>query len=525
MGSRLFVMCSAMLAACGGPGSTGDELTITLDTGTVHGAATGEIRHFLGVPYAAAPTGGRRFRAPGPVAPWVDVREAVTPGSDCPRANLAGASASTDEDCLFVNVWAPSGAAHLPVMVWLHGGFLFGRDGDAYDDGGELAAGGVIVVTVGSRRGLFGFLAHPAMLGDDAAFPTAGNYGLEDERAALQWVQRNIAAFGGDPAKVTLFGESAGGTEACLQYLSSRTSGLFRAAIAESGTCGSSLLELPAAVAQAQGTSIAEAAGCPGSDATALACLRAKSADELLAAQAMVAGPVTPGGPLFQAITMPGSLPNIDGLVVAQPSATLAAAAQFEARPLILGNVRDEGTLFTSALYATPVADEAAYRAALATRLSAGAVEAIVAHYPVTASPSANAALAEVITDGLFRCPAARFARAVLRRGAVVYRYSFEQPLSSPVAPDLGVVHGAELPFVFGNERFGLGMVGDATALVTAVQHYWTQFATFATPNYQGAVAWPPYDATTEPELVLASTLSTATQLDAAACGLWDALP
>lgn len=528
MGSRLFVMCSAMLAACGDAGGSGDELTISLDTGTIHGAASGEVRHFLGVPYAAPPVGGRRFRAPGPVAPWAGVREALALGSDCPRASLGNTSqpgsTASDEDCLFVNVWAPSSAAHLPVMVWLHGGFLFGRDGDAYDDGGKLAARGVIVVTLSSRLGMFGFLAHPALLADDASFPTAGNYGLEDQRAALQWVQRNIAAFGGDPAKVTLFGESAGGMETCLQYLSSRTSGLFRAAIAQSGSCGSSLLELPAAVAQAQGTLIAEAVGCPGSDATTLACLRAKSPGELFAAQAMVAGPGTPGGPLFQPVTLPGSLPNVDGLVVAQPSATLAAAGQFEARPVILGDVRDEGTLFTSALVATPVADEAAYRAALATRFTAGVVDAIVAHYPVTAYPSANAALSEVINDGFFRCPAARFASAVLGRGAVAYRYSFEQPLSSPVAPGLGVFHGSELPFVFGNESFPLGTVGDATALAVAVQHYWTQFATFVTPNYQGAVAWPPYDAVTERQLVLASTIATATNLDAAACGLWDAI-
>ena len=518
---RLVVTCIA-LAACGDDGG-GDGLTITLDSGPIHGAAVAEIRHFLAIPYAAPPVGANRFRAPQAVAPWTNVREAVVVGSACPQASLAGSS--DDENCLFANVWAPTGATHLPVMVWLHGGgFVFGSGGDPYYDGATLAANGVIVVTLNYRLGLFGFLAHPALLDDDPSFPTAGNYGLEDQRAALQWIQRNIAAFGGDPAKVTLFGESAGGLSTCIHYLSSRTSGLFRAAISESGLCTSPILELPAPVAQAQATLLAEALGCPGSDASAIACMRGKSADELLAAPAMVAGAVTPGGSFFQAITLPGSLPNVDGFVISQASATLAAAARFEPRPLLLGNVKDEGTLFTAALFATPVADETEYRAALATLFADGVVDAIVAHYPVTAFTSANAALSQVISDGFFHCPSARFSRAVVRRGAVEYRYSFEQTLTTPIAADLGVFHSSELPFVFGNDNFPLGKIGDATALATAMQHYWTQFATFATPNYEGAVTWPMYSLTNEPQLVLAPTLTTATNLDDDACGLWDSL-
>ncbi len=514
---RLFVMCVA-LAACGGDG--GDELTIALDSGPIHGAAIGQMRHFFGIPYAAPPTGPNRFRAPQPVAPWTAVRDALELGIECPQASIAGTS--TEEDCLFVNVWAPSGAKDLPVMVWLHGGaFIFGSGSDKYYDGTNLAANGVIVVNVNYRLGVFGFLAHPALRDDDPAFPTAGNYGLEDQRAALQWVQRNIRAFGGDPAKVTLFGESAGGLSTCLHYLSSRTSGLFAAAISESGLCTSSLLELPQATAEAQAQLLATALGCAANDATTIECLRGKTPAELLAAPAMVAGTVTPGGPIFQAIQLTGSLPTIDGYVVANSSDVLASQAQFEARPLILGNVQDEGTLFLSMLFATPVANEAEYRAALATRFSDAAVDAIAAHYPVTAFPSANAALAQVINDGFFYCPTARFAKAVTARGAVAYRYAFQQALTDPLAPDLGVFHSSELPFVFGNDDYPLGSIGAATELSTAMRHYWTQFATFANPNYQGAVAWPAYTESTKPQLVLATPITSATNLADDACVLW----
>jgi para-nitrobenzyl esterase len=520
MRMRLLALGLLLAAACGGDP---DELTITLDSGTIHGGALDGIRHFFGIPYAAAPLGANRFRAPQPVAPWSDVRPAIEIGSQCPQSiSLAGSS--DDEDCLFVNVWAPSGAHDLPVMVWLHGGaFIIGSGGDKYYDGGRLASSGVIVVTVNYRLGLFGFLAHPALRTDDPAYPTAGNYGLEDQHAALEWVQRNIAAFGGDPKHVTLFGESAGGMSTCVHYLSSRSHGLFVAAIAESGLCSSPLLEIPRATAEAQATMLAETLGCPGADASTLDCLRGKSPDELLAATPLPASSDPPGGPIYQPQILPGSLPTVDGYVIEQPMAAALAAAQFEPRPLILGNVKDEGTLFHSPLFAQPVPDEAAYRAALAMRFAPPVVDGIVAHYPVNAFSSANRALAQVTGDAYFLCPSRRFARGILARGAVLYRYSFEQPLAQPFAPDLGVFHSSELPFVFGNDTFPLGRIGDATALSTAMQQYWTQFAKLANPNAAGGVAWPVYD-NTEPQLVLASpTITTGKALDDDACAFWDA--
>ncbi len=518
---RLVVL--ALLVAAAACGADPDELTITLDSGAIHGGALDGIRHFFGIPYAAPPLGANRFRAPQPVTPWSDVRPAIEIGSQCPQSiSLAGSS--DDEDCLFVNVWAPSGAHDLPVMVWLHGGaFIIGSGGEKYYDGSNLAKAGVVVVTLNYRLGLFGFLAHPALRTDDPAFPTAGNYGLEDQHAALEWVQRNIAAFGGDPTRVTLFGESAGGMSTCELYLSSRSHGLFEAAIAESGLCSSPLLEIPRATAEAQGTMLAEQLGCPGNDAATVDCLRAKSPDDLLTATPIPSSSDPAGGPVYQPQILPGSLPTIDGYVIEQPMADALAAGQFETRPLILGNVKDEGTLFHSPLFAQAVADEAAYRAALATRFDAATVDAIVAHYPVSAYASANRALAQVTGDAYFLCPSRRFARGIVARGAVLYRYSFEQALAQPFAADLGVFHSSELPFVFGNDTFPLGRIGDATALSTAMQHYWTQFAKFFDPNDAGAVAWPAYDASA-PQLVLGTPITTGKALDDGICAFWDAL-
>jgi len=519
---RLLALAVVVVAACGGDDA--DELTITIDTGTIHGGTLDGIRHFFGVPYAAPPVGANRFRAPQPVAPWSDVQPAIETGSQCPQSvSLAGTS--DDEDCLYVNVWAPSGAHDLPVMVWLHGGaFILGSGGDKYYDGGQLATAGVVVVTLNYRLGLFGFLAHPALRGDDPDFPTAGNYGIEDQRVALQWVQRNIAAFGGDPKHVTLFGESAGGYSTCAQYMSSRTQGLFQAAIAESGLCSSTLLENDRATAEAQAIDLAMKLGCAPNDATTVDCLRSKSPEDLLGVTGIPMPTDPPGGPIYQPVVLAGSLPTVDGYVIEQPLAAAVTAAQFEPRPLILGNVLDEGTLFHSPLFAQAVTDDATYRAALLERFAPGIVDAIIAHYPSTAYPSPNRALAQITGDAYFLCPSRRFAKGVVDHGAVLYRYSFEQAMEQPFATGLGVFHSSELPFVFGNDTYPLGRIGAATDVSIAMQKYWTQFAKLATPNYEGGVAWPIYDAT-QPQLrFITQSIQVGTNLDDDACAFWDSL-
>jgi para-nitrobenzyl esterase len=259
----------------------GNPLRVELDTGVVIGLDLEGTREFLRIPYAEAPLGDLRFKPPQPPIPWSEERELINPGDPCPQALALGGAGV--EDCLFVNVWVPKNKpGKLPVMVWLHGGaFIFGSGSDVYYSGRNLAESqGVIVVNMSYRLGAFGFLAHPAFATEDAAYPSSGNWGIDDQYAGLQWVQRNIEAFGGDPTKVTLFGESAGGYSTCVHYASPRTEGLFRAAISESGLCTTSVLELSRAEAEAAAIGVAEKLGCTGADVAG--CLRGKAVMDIV---------------------------------------------------------------------------------------------------------------------------------------------------------------------------------------------------------------------------------------------------
>ena len=506
-----------LLVACG---DNTDALTLQLENGTIHGVVAGDTRAFLGIPYAAPPIGELRWKPPQPALPIEGVHDASHVGEQCPQAlSLTGVGA---EDCLFLNVWVPQRGRELPVMVWLHGGaFLFGSGGDAYYDGRYLAETyGVVVVTLNYRLGAFGFLAHAQLTAEDPAYPSSGNYGLEDQRAALQWVQRNISVFGGDPAQVTLFGESAGGFSTCVHYAFPRGEQLFRAAISESGLCASTIPEPSLAQAELAGARIAERLGCTGSDA--IGCLRDKTDDELReATKVPPRSEQDPGGPFYaDERTMVSTLPNVDGLVLPITLREVFAAGDFEPRPLLLGTNRDEGTLFHSVFFAATVQGEQDYRDAVARRFGAANVDAIVAQYPVASFANANRALAEVTGDSFFACPARRTARGVAAAGAATYVYSFERALDDPFLDDLGVFHSSELPFLFNAppEAFPLGKVGSGQAVADAMQRYWTSFAITGSPD--GDVAWPEYDLATDQHLILDSTITTGTGLYAERCVL-----
>src|ERR1041385_850940 len=226
-----------LLAACGEDLGPND---VEVETGVVRGSDDGNgVRSWLGIPYAAPPVGTLRWKPPQKPQSWEGGRDGTKVGQKCPQNPVITAGGGI-EDCLTLNVWAPS-AMHtepLPVMVWIHGGaFVFGSGGDPFYAGAELArTRGVVVVTINYRLNGLGFLAHPALDAEDPDH-TSGNYGIRDQIAALQWVQRNIHEFGGDPAHVTLFGESAGGYSTCVHYVDPKTANLFEKAIVESGVC------------------------------------------------------------------------------------------------------------------------------------------------------------------------------------------------------------------------------------------------------------------------------------------------
>jgi para-nitrobenzyl esterase len=231
------------------------------------------------------------------------------------------------------------------------------------------------------------------------------------------------------------------------------------------------------------------------------------------------------GGPFYQTTVLGSQLPNIDGYVIGSSLREAFTAGVYSPRPLLLGTNKDEGTLFHAPIYALAITDEAHYRAALGTRFGSANVDAIEAKYPPTSFPTPNDALAAVTGDAFFVCPARAAARGAALAGSTVFRYSFEQPLTDPFTQGLGVFHSSELPFVFGNDTFPLGHIGDATSVAEAMQTYWTTFAKQGDPNDASVAPWPAYDPATDPYLTIDGAPHASSALKSALCDFWDALP
>jgi para-nitrobenzyl esterase len=310
---------------------------VKIDTGSLEGLDTAGVMVFRGIPYARPPVDQLRWRPPLPAKPWRGVRAAKQLGRNCiqhqPYSDIDPFAAGVSEDCLYLNVWTSSldtRAPRRPVMVWIHGGgFFAGFGGEERHNGARLAKKGAVVVTVNYRLGPFGFLAHPAFAAE-SPYHAAGNYGLLDQIAALRWVQRNIARFGGDPSRVTIFGESAGGMSVGSLIASPLAKGLFQRAILESGT-GVSIGITPRETPEASALLLAESLGVQGVDASAARRLRALSADTVLAAF------------LRRPRDAPQFAPVIDGWALphAVDSTLLSGAANLV--PVIAGTNRDEG--------------------------------------------------------------------------------------------------------------------------------------------------------------------------------------
>ena len=508
--------------AGGRPAEAGGGHTLVLtDRGLVRGVETADVRAFRGIPYAAPPTGGARWQPPGPVARWEGVRDASAFAPHCAQPASPFGTASVSEDCLYLNVYTPKdGFLHRdllrghPVMVWMHGGALLVGESDGYDPTRLVDAGDVIVVTINYRLGALGFMAHSALTAESPDH-VSGNYGLLDQQAALRWVQRNIARFGGDPHRVTIFGESAGGSSVTAHLASPLAAGLFQRAIVESGAY--LLAPSTLAVGEERGQALADRAGCP--DQTA-ACLRALPVPTLLANQ----------GP------SPSAQPVIDGLVLTQAPRTAFESGQFNQVPVLEGSNHDEWRLFVALnieLVAGPVTPEG-YPAAIAATLGIpeAATAPFAAEYPLEDHASPGEALAALGTDGVFACNARR---AELLLSAHVPTYAFEfndedapQRFLPPVSFPYGAYHAAEVQYLFDSPSRvpSEPLDQDQQQLAAAMVDYWTTFARTGQPNRPGRRFWPRFRADSERVLSL-DTPARAVETDFAAdhhCDFWAAL-
>jgi para-nitrobenzyl esterase len=420
---------------------------VTLPSGALRGIEGKGIRAFLGVPYAAPPVGDLRWRAPRPVAPWDGVRDASRIGRDCTqalgrRAILGGGGGIVvgGEDCLYLNIYAPAGepAKPRPVMVYLHGGAFTIGAGANYDPGLLAIEQDRVLVTLNFRLGALGWLAHPGFAADGEGpnSGAGGNWGLMDQQAALRWVHDNIAAFGGDPGDVTLFGESSGAWSACYLMSAPSSQGLWSRVILQSGPCLEPSSLNDAATAAQAGPAFAELLGCDGAEA--VACLRATSNRKIAKTRSTRSGLNGPGswGPVYG-----------DALVPVSP-ATAFATGDFVRTPVIVGTNADEGRLF-----AVEVKDMARYDDE--TRWMYGDEGArVLSHYPV-GSEGPGLTMARSFTDQRFACPSDAL-RRVLARHVPTYGYEFVDPRAPIVVPrfllpyPMGAYHAAEATYVFG---------------------------------------------------------------------------
>ena len=468
--------------------------------GKVQGLEKDSVLRFRGIPYAAPPVGAARFRPPQPVEPWADVRDATAFGRIAPQAlgtveaMLGATLPPQDEDCLTLNVVTPGcddGAR--PVMVWIHGGaFLTGSGSTPWYSGTQLAArNDVVVVSINYRLGALGF-SHLAALGEE--FGGSGNCGILDQIAALEWVRDNITAFGGDPANVTIFGESAGGMSVSALLGTPSAAGLFHRAIAQSGSCHYvSQPDVAARIANG----VAAALG-----STDLSIVLAAPVDALLLAQQKVgleylgeAGLRLP----FQ--------PVVDGVVLPRPPLEAVAGGSAAGVDLITGTTAQEFTLF--ALMEGEI-DDARLRQRTARAVGEANVDALLDAYRVaTPNASARDLYVDLGTDLAFRIPAQRLleAHAPTRPGGSrAYWFTYE---STAFDGRLRSCHALDIPFTFdvvdhpGSALFLGAHTPEASRLATGMRTAWTSFARTGTPVGDGLPEWPAWDAERRPTMEL----------------------
>ena len=485
--ASVLVVVAVAVAGCASASAANVDPTVRLDSGMVRGTENASVRTFEGIPYAQPPVGALRWHAPEPVAPWTGVRAATEASPGCPQQlGQPGSATRTSEDCLYLNVTTPAhtNGGPLPVMVWIHGGGFTAGDGASYDPRRLADQGNVVVVTVNYRLGVFGYFSHPELGAD------SGDYGLEDQVAALKWVRRNASAFGADPHDVTLFGESAGGFSTCALLASGTVTGLVNRAIIESGSCSDFLpkngvapgldadpLFAPLSQIQNAGMLAATELGCPDTG-DVLACLRAKPTQSLANERYM----------------SEFSFPAYGSTFLPEKPGDALRAGRLPKVPIMVGNTNDELRLYVAIAMATGTTyDLPRYHQLMAEDFGARA-PAVEAGYPPGTDPAT--AWAAAITDQGLVCRTAGDEQALAGHGQDVYGFVFADehavvPAGYPTPPGFptGAMHGTDVSYLFGPPP------GDTAQqrLSTDMVRYWTNFARSGNPNGPGLPQWQPF--------------------------------
>jgi Carboxylesterase type B len=462
---------------------------VKVEQGLVEGKVEDGLTVYRGIPFAAPPVGNLRWRAPQPAAKWSGVRHADKYAPYCPQNNFGPdyTRAVSNEDCLYLNVWTPAKTANdkIPVLVWIHGGgFAAGANSEPLFDGDVLAKKGVVLVNITYRLGILGFLAHPE-LSKETANHVSGNYGLLDQIAALKWIKKNIAAFGGDPNKVTIFGESAGGISVSMLAASPLAKGLFEGVISDSGGSfgsvrasggpGENMRPLPSA--EKDGLAFQQTAG-----ANSLADLRKFPPDKILAA------------------TRGMAWPNVDGYVIPSDQVSIYDARKFNDTNILVGYNSDEGLSFSR------FADPQSYKDATHKRY-VGYADKLLEAYPAgdKGHPKTARDLARDTAFGWHTWTWAR-KQSSLGKGKAYLYYFDQHPDHAAGTPEEGhgVAHGLDLPFVFGHPGGWGSKVSDADQRTSDMMAtYWTNFAKTGNPNGSGVPEWPAFTEANQQTMVL----------------------
>ncbi|MCK0163952.1 carboxylesterase family protein [Marinobacter sp. S6332] len=490
------------LSACNDSSSSSSDPTkVTTSEGTVTGQLVsdnngGEIKQWLGIPFAQSTAGANRFREPQNLEPRTTVLQATEFGDACPQTpaqspfaiQSSNPGSTTSEDCLNLNIYAPSEGDNYPVVVWIHGGSL--ETGAGFQSSGmpdRLVREGVIVVALNYRLGLLGYLAHPALTAtSQTADKGSGNYGLMDQIKALEWLQANVEEFGGNPNNITLVGESAGGFSIKgLMAAHDRTDGLFQRVIVQSGP---SFIQETPTVAEQRGASFMAGVCAEDSSSEAAECLRNLTLEQILSLQA--------GDPEFSTAIVQRS-----GILEQNVAAALASG-QFTADQVLEGSNRDEWRLFVAAeqlvsgrapLEQLLAGSSSAYRQELIRRygsVTEANADAVVDLYPLSEYENADAAVSAVGTDAIFACPGfGNIASAA--QHVPVYAYEFTDrnaPLPSPLfataQPELGAAHATEIPYVFASyAALDNEFSEDSATLADTMVRYWASFARTGDPT------------------------------------------